>query len=39
MRIMLDKRALPTVMQLPTLFNPDWDIDTEWHKQKVLASE
>lgn len=39
MRIMFDKRALPTVMQLPTLFDSDWDIDTEWHKQKVLAGE
>ena len=39
MRIMFDKRALPTVMQLPTLFDSDWDIDTEWHKQKVAASE
>jgi hypothetical protein len=39
MRIMFDKRALPTVMQLPTLFDSDWDIDTEWHQQKVIINE
>jgi hypothetical protein len=39
MRIMFDKRALPTVMQLPTLFDSNWDIDTEWHQQKVTAGE
>jgi len=39
MRIMLDKRALPTVMQLPTLFNSNWDIDTQWHQQQVFVNE
>jgi len=39
MRIMLDKRALPTVMQLPTLFNSDWDVDTQWHQQKIFVNE
>jgi hypothetical protein len=39
MRVMFDKRALPTVMQLPTLFDSDWDIDTEWHQQKVVINE
>jgi hypothetical protein len=35
LRIMLDKSALPTVMQLPILFNSDWDINTPWFQQEV----
>lgn len=34
-RVMLDEAALPTAMQLPVLFNQDWDIDTPWFKQKM----
>ncbi len=34
-RIMLDKGALPIAMQLPVLFDSNWDINTPWHKQKV----
>lgn len=36
LRIMLDKNALPTVMQLPVLFNSNWDINTPWFKQKLV---
>ena len=34
-RVMLDTSALPTTMQLPVLFNDEWDINTQWHSQKV----
>ncbi|HOP22059.1 MAG TPA: DUF4390 domain-containing protein [Gammaproteobacteria bacterium] len=34
-RIVLDKGALPTAMQLPVLFDDDWDINTEWFQRKV----
>lgn len=36
LRIMLDKNALPTVMQLPVLFNSNWDINTPWFKQELI---
>ena len=36
LRIMLDKSALPTVMQLPVLFNSNWDINTPWFKQELI---
>jgi len=35
LRVMLDKGSLPTAMQLPVLFDDNWDIDTQWFKQKV----
>ena len=34
-RVMLDKGALPVAMQLPVLFDSNWDINTKWHNQKV----
>lgn len=37
LRIMLDKSALPTVMQLPVLFNSDWEINTPWFRQKLVT--
>lgn len=39
MRIMLDKGSLPTAMQLPVLFDDNWDIDTQWYAQQVKLSE
>ena len=39
LRIVLDKGALPTAMQLPVLFNDNWDIDTQWYHQQVTISE
>ena len=36
LRIMLDKGALPIAMQLPVLFDSNWDINTSWHEQKVM---
>jgi hypothetical protein len=35
MRIMLDKGALPTAMQLPVLFDSNWDVNTPWYEQQV----
>lgn len=38
-RVMLDKSALPTAMQLPVLFDSEWDINTDWFQQKVNGIE
>lgn len=35
LRIVLDKGALPTAMQLPVLFDENWDIGTDWYAQPV----
>jgi hypothetical protein len=35
LRIVLDKGALPTVMQLPVLIDSDWNIDTDWYQQQI----
>ncbi|WP_395377754.1 DUF4390 domain-containing protein [Marinicella sp. W31] len=34
-RIVLDSGALPSSMQLPILFNSEWDLDSEWSYQEV----
>lgn len=34
-RLMLDKGALPTVMQLPVLIDSQWDINTPWFNKKI----
>ncbi len=34
-RLVLDKGALPTVMQLPVLIDSNWDIDTPWHEKEL----
>ena len=39
LRIMLDKGSLPTAMQLPVLFDENWDIDTQWFKKQVKMSD
>ncbi len=31
-RIFLDKQALPSTMQLPTVFDQDWNINSDWQK-------
>ena len=38
-RIMLDKGALPTAMQLPVLFNDNWDVNTDWYQQQIINHE
>ncbi len=32
-RIFLDKQALPSTMQLPTVFDSDWNIMSDWHTE------
>ncbi len=39
MRVMLDTSALPTTMQLPVLFNNEWDINTQWQSQKIQTEK
>lgn len=34
-RFVLDKGALPTVMQLPVLIDNNWDIDTPWYEKEL----
>ncbi len=34
-RIFLDKQALPSTMQLPTVFDSDWNINSDWHTEKI----
>ena len=34
-RIVLDSGALPSSMQLPILFNSEWELDSEWVYQEV----
>jgi hypothetical protein len=38
-RLMLDTSALPTTMQLPVLFSNEWDVNTEWHSQKIIVEK
>ncbi len=35
-RIFLDKQALPSIMQLPNVFDPDWNLNSDW--QQVTLS-
>ncbi len=34
-RVVLDKGALPTAMQLPVLFNSSWAINTKWYSHAL----
>ena len=29
-RLFLDKQALPSIMQLPNVFDPDWNLNSDW---------
>ncbi len=35
LRIMLDKGALPTAMQLPVFFDSNWDVNTTWYQHNL----
>lgn len=37
-RLFLDKQALPSTMQLPIVFDPDWNINSDWQKAELTAS-
>jgi len=39
LRIRLDQGALPIAMQLPVLFNDQWDINTQWYEQKLSIQD
>ena len=34
-RLFLDKQALPSTMQLPIVFDPDWNINSDWQKTEI----
>lgn len=38
-RIMLDKGALPIAMQLPVLFNDNWEMNTDWYYQELRQTD
>jgi hypothetical protein len=38
-KVVLDSSALPTTMQLPVLFNNEWNINTDWYSQKLQIVE
>lgn len=38
-RIFLDKQALPSIMQLPNVFDADWNLNSDWQQTKVSATE
>lgn len=37
-RIFLDKQALPSTMQLPTVFDQDWNINSDWQQVPVTSA-
>jgi hypothetical protein len=34
-RIFLDKQALPSTMQLPIVFDQDWNINSDWERVTI----
>lgn len=38
-RIFLDKQALPSIMQLPNVFDADWNLNSDWQQIKISATE
>ena len=38
-KLFLDKQALPSTMQLPIVFDQDWNINSGWQQAKVMAAE
>jgi hypothetical protein len=37
-RIFLDKQALPSTMQLPTVFDQDWNINSDWQQVPITRA-
>lgn len=37
-RIFLDKQALPSIMQLPTVFDQDWNINSDWQSVPIIKN-
>lgn len=38
-RIFLDKQALPSIMQLPNVFDADWNINSDWHTKPLSKTK
>ncbi len=38
-RLFLDKQALPSTMQLPIVFDQDWNINSNWQKAQINVSK
>lgn len=38
-RIFLDKQALPSIMQLPNVFDSDWNFNSGWQKIEIDTSQ
>lgn len=36
-RLFLDKQALPSIMQLPNVFDPDWNLNSDWQTHQLTA--
>jgi len=36
-RLFLDKQALPSTMQLPIVFDQDWNINSDWQSADLIA--
>ncbi len=37
-RIFLDKQALPSIMQLPNVFDADWNLNSDWQATDLMAA-
>ncbi len=38
-RIFLDKQALPSIMQLPNVFDADWNLNSDWQPVPISATK
>jgi hypothetical protein len=38
-RIFLDKQALPSIMQLPNVFDADWNLNSDWQSTLILPTK
>jgi len=38
-RLFLDKQALPSTMQLPIVFDQDWNINSDWQRVKITPQK
>ncbi len=38
-RIFLDKQALPSIMQLPNVFDPDWNFNSDWQQFQIDVAQ
>ena len=38
-RIFLDKQALPSIMQLPNVFDADWNLNSDWQQVAISVAD